>query len=431
MTIVLSVFLKLFITEPFRGIFKTYLKSHEFNINSDENLENIKSYVKYEENIEINLKIEKLLTNYTIKIKDKYITRLWIYKSIENIILSKLLLRSSKTPIESIQTVMLSMIVTTEVNSKFNCFSIVSFDSWKTFFSQIIQNFCLFLIKLFSNMSSFDSRLFITINKREKNHLICNICLNIFDNAVTTDCGHTFCNKCVQQLIENNRKQCPECRQQLKNKRTIGTVNQNNLVIICGYIFTRNLMVNSMVNELIVKCKYELNGCKQTMELSWLNTHLKECEHRMCKICDLTIDEENGDHNCLERLKSERNRLDLKLDKTEKEKTELKRSVDQLLNTIKFKVEYIMFGTHLADPQTIEICGTLLYLTSTISFFAIIHLIMHCLEPTLPFVVIQFACHQITSIYDFNQIFKLKDRSIGWFDVESEGNSHYIELNLN
>ena len=151
----------------------------------------------------------------------------------------------------------------------------------------------------------------------------------------------------------------------------------------------------------------------------------------MCKICDLTIDEENGDHNCLERLKSERNRLDLKLDKTEKEKTELKRSVDQLLNTIKFKVEYIMFGTHLADPQTIEICGTLLYLTSTISFFAIIHLIMHCLEPTLPFVVIQFACHQITSIYDFNQIFKLKDRSIGWFDVESEGNSHYIELNLN
>uniref|UniRef100_A0A4W3JMT0 RING-type E3 ubiquitin transferase n=1 Tax=Callorhinchus milii TaxID=7868 RepID=A0A4W3JMT0_CALMI len=42
--------------------------------------------------------------------------------------------------------------------------------------------------------------------------LICSICLHLFTNPVTLDCGHNFCRSCISQRWENKEsKACPEC----------------------------------------------------------------------------------------------------------------------------------------------------------------------------------------------------------------------------
>ncbi|GCB75946.1 hypothetical protein scyTo_0018283 [Scyliorhinus torazame] len=42
---------------------------------------------------------------------------------------------------------------------------------------------------------------------------MCSICLDLFANPVTLDCGHNFCRSCITQCWENNEiNSCPDCR---------------------------------------------------------------------------------------------------------------------------------------------------------------------------------------------------------------------------
>ncbi|XP_032903369.1 nuclear factor 7, brain-like [Amblyraja radiata] len=44
--------------------------------------------------------------------------------------------------------------------------------------------------------------------------LICPICLDLFTDPVSPDCGHNFCRSCITQLWEHeDRNSCPECRE--------------------------------------------------------------------------------------------------------------------------------------------------------------------------------------------------------------------------
>jgi hypothetical protein len=40
----------------------------------------------------------------------------------------------------------------------------------------------------------------------------CHICYEIFKDPRLLDCGHTFCFKCIDRLLENNSLACPICR---------------------------------------------------------------------------------------------------------------------------------------------------------------------------------------------------------------------------
>ena len=41
----------------------------------------------------------------------------------------------------------------------------------------------------------------------------CPICLEILgENITTTNCNHIFCNGCFDELMDNNRIECPLCR---------------------------------------------------------------------------------------------------------------------------------------------------------------------------------------------------------------------------
>ena len=42
-------------------------------------------------------------------------------------------------------------------------------------------------------------------------HLTCSICLDLFEDPVTTPCGHTFCKGCLDRNMTLNDLGCPLC----------------------------------------------------------------------------------------------------------------------------------------------------------------------------------------------------------------------------
>lgn len=50
-------------------------------------------------------------------------------------------------------------------------------------------------------------------------HLLCSICLEVFDNPVSTPCGHSFCMSCIGHYWDMVKNcQCPLCKQTFKRK---------------------------------------------------------------------------------------------------------------------------------------------------------------------------------------------------------------------
>ena len=180
-------------------------------------------------------------------------------------------------------------------------------------------------------MPGFDTNRFTDLNEDLTKHLICSICLNIFDNAIKSECEHTFCKSCVQQWIESNHKECSECRVKFTTrKRSDSTRSTNNLVLIRNYIFKCNLLANSMVSELKIKCDFEFNGCQQSVKLGLLSSHVRVCPHRLCSKCGFAFDE-YIDHKCIELLKKDRNDLKEKLEKQLKVNEEFKQKYENQL----------------------------------------------------------------------------------------------------
>ncbi|XP_039617825.1 ADP-ribose glycohydrolase OARD1-like [Polypterus senegalus] len=49
---------------------------------------------------------------------------------------------------------------------------------------------------------------------RIKSHLTCAICFERFDTPVKLQCGHTYCERCIQQYFSGGQEErvCPQCR---------------------------------------------------------------------------------------------------------------------------------------------------------------------------------------------------------------------------
>ena len=170
----------------------------------------------------------------------------------------------------------------------------------------------------------YDRSRFVHLPESLAKHLKCSICLNIFDNAVSNKCGHTFCKYCLHKWIQNNHKECPECREQFTPKRAApNNKNDNTIIIISNNVFGPNLMANAIVSEQIIKCDFEFNGCPETIEVGSLPTHLKKCLFTLCKTCGFTAGRE-GEHNCFELMRNNRDEMKNRLLQYEKANKEWK-----------------------------------------------------------------------------------------------------------
>lgn len=59
----------------------------------------------------------------------------------------------------------------------------------------------------------------------------CSICYNTFEkkNCASFDCNHDYCIDCVKQLVNNKHKNCPYCRDEIKNITCYTEENYNKL----------------------------------------------------------------------------------------------------------------------------------------------------------------------------------------------------------
>ncbi|XP_023227391.1 E3 ubiquitin-protein ligase RNF8-like [Centruroides sculpturatus] len=64
------------------------------------------------------------------------------------------------------------------------------------------------------------------VNDIMESELICSICTELFIEAITLNCSHSFCKMCIQLWKKNKKKQvCPVCRTSIKTETPALTIN--------------------------------------------------------------------------------------------------------------------------------------------------------------------------------------------------------------
>ena len=53
---------------------------------------------------------------------------------------------------------------------------------------------------------------------------MCSICLELFEDPVTTPCGHTFCKGCLERNMALNDLVCPLCKAHLRSKPEVNII---------------------------------------------------------------------------------------------------------------------------------------------------------------------------------------------------------------
>ena len=129
----------------------------------------------------------------------------------------------------------------------------------------------------------------------------------------------------IEHSIESNQLSCEECQQRLKKCNTVVDYEEP-YFIFNEYSFARNYKINGIINELIIKCDFEFNGCPQKVQVGQLVQHLKVCPNRFCNICGF-IAGPVSQHNCFELMKSDRNEWKRIAIKAEKENKRLKNRI--------------------------------------------------------------------------------------------------------
>jgi len=89
---------------------------------------------------------------------------------------------------------------------------------------------------------------------------LCGICCEVLDDAVETQCGHPFCEKCIRGWLQQ-REVCPQDQTPLKWADCRPMVRDRRRIL-----------------GLRVKCPFD--GCGEQMELRQLRQHQKNCQHK-------------------------------------------------------------------------------------------------------------------------------------------------------
>ncbi|XP_071833219.1 E3 ubiquitin-protein ligase NRDP1-like [Apostichopus japonicus] len=105
--------------------------------------------------------------------------------------------------------------------------------------------------------------------------LLCGICKGVYQDAVATSCGHTFCAVCIQTWLDRAcRKTCPQCRKTLTGCEVIP-------------IFS----LRQVVNKICIYCENRPRGCTFISRLEDVKTHTTHCGYaaKKCDECGDTL----------------------------------------------------------------------------------------------------------------------------------------------
>lgn len=113
---------------------------------------------------------------------------------------------------------------------------------------------------------------------------LCAICREVYRDAVSSPCGHTFCKSCLKQAVRQT-KQCPSCRIPLLDH-------------------TPAFSIRLQIQQSLMTCEYKDSGCDYTGPVSSMATHQHECVYRSqpCDECEemirVTLLEEHARTSC-------------------------------------------------------------------------------------------------------------------------------------
>ena len=104
--------------------------------------------------------------------------------------------------------------------------------------------------------------------------LLCGICAGVFRKTLVTQCGHTFCEECLERWLNATShvdKTCPVCRRDVVLSKNVPV-----------------LALRAFIENLSVECENSINGCMMVLKLGELESHLKSCSYTLveCNSCD-------------------------------------------------------------------------------------------------------------------------------------------------
>ncbi|XP_073667868.1 E3 ubiquitin-protein ligase TRIM21-like isoform X2 [Paramisgurnus dabryanus] len=108
-------------------------------------------------------------------------------------------------------------------------------------------------------------------------HLQCSMCKNLTEDLVTTSCGHTFCESCLNQRVNMSDPQCPQCHQAPKRAAMDDLSHINTGERASGLIADTITMATAADTASLLQCSMCKNLTEDLVTLS--------CEHTFCESC--------------------------------------------------------------------------------------------------------------------------------------------------